>query len=812
MKREDFQRLLENRILCLDGATGTNLMAAGMPLGVCPELWILEHPETLIDLQVRFLEAGTNILYAPTFTCNRIKLKEYHLEDRTTEMNRDLVKLSREAVRRCNQRGYVAGDMTMTGRQLYPIGDLQFEELVEVYKEQAEALLSAGVDLIVVETMMSLQETRAALIAIRELSQDIPVIASLTFREDGKTLFGSTPEVAVVVLQGLGADAVGLNCSTGPDEMTELMADMKRYATIPVFAKPNAGMPELENGVSVYKMTPAHFADCIGSLVDAGANLVGGCCGSSPEHIRAVKQKVRNANPIPPLEHPKRVLTSERKLQEIRLDGPFLVVGERINPTGKKKLQASLREGSLDMVSEMAVSQEENHAHVLDINMGLNGIDEKEMMLRTIYEVTQLVSLPLCIDSSHVDIVEAALRIYPGRALINSVSLESAKCRPLFKIAKKYGAMCILLPVSDEGLPATAEERRANVDQLVRIALEEGLCMEDLCVDGLISTVGADPMAARNALDTIRYSHDVLGLPTICGLSNISFGLPERINVNAAFLTMAITSGLTMAIANPGQEQLMNAAYASDLLLAKDEADKTYVERVRPITGSAAPAAAPAAPKENASGEPSRGPVYDCVLNGSKGRIVEEVKKQMEGGREAKAIIDEDLIPAITRVGELFEEKRFFLPQLIQGANAMDTAIQYLAPFLPSSEGKEPKGVIVFASVEGDVHEIGKNLCVLMLRNYGYQVIDLGKDVPAEDIINAAEEHKAGIIGLSALMTTTMMKMKEVVELAKKRKCKAKIIIGGAVISQSFADEIHADGYSPDANDCVKLVDRLLKK
>ena len=813
MNRSDFQRLLENRILCLDGATGTNLMAAGMPLGVCPEQWILEHPETLIDLQVRFLEAGTNILYAPTFTCNRIKLREYHLEERTVEMNRALVQLSREAVRRCNERGYVAGDMTMTGRQLFPIGDLQFEELVDVYKEQAEALLSAGVDLIVVETMMSLQESRAALIAIRELSEDIPVIVSLTFREDGKTLFGTPPEVAVVVLQGLGADAVGLNCSTGPEEMTELLAAMKQYATVPVFAKPNAGMPELENGVSVYKMTPAHFADCIGSLADAGANLVGGCCGSSPEHIRAVKQRVRNADPVPPLEHPVRVLTSERKLQRIDIDGPFLVVGERINPTGKKKLQASLREGSLDMVSEMAISQEENHAHVLDVNMGLNGIDEKEMMLRTINEVTQLVSLPLCIDSSHVDIIEAALRIYPGRALINSVSLESAKTRPLFKLAKKYGAMCILLPVSDDGLPATAEERRANVAQLVQIALEEGLAPEDLCVDALISTVGADPMAARNALDTIRYAHDELGLPTICGLSNISFGLPERINVNAAFLTMAISSGLTMAIANPGQEQLMNAAYASDLLLAKDGADKIYVERVRPITGSAQPAAAPAAASAASKGqEESRGPVYDCVINGSKGRVIEEVKKQLDSGRDAKAIIDDDLIPAITRVGELFEEKRFFLPQLIQGANAMDTAIQYLVPFLPSSENVEPKGTVVFASVEGDVHEIGKNLCVLMLRNYGYQVIDLGKDVPAEDIIRAAEEQKADIIGLSALMTTTMMKMKEVVELGKARKCKAKIIIGGAVISQSFADEIHADGYSKDANECVKLVDRLLAR
>ena len=812
MTREEFRALLQDRILCLDGATGTNLMAAGMPLGVCPEQWVLEHPDVLVSLQKEFLEAGTNILYAPTFTCNRIKLREYHLEDRTAEMNKALVQLSKKAVRSCNSRGYVAGDMTMTGRQLRPIGDLAFDELVDVYREQAEALIEGGADLLVVETMMSLQECRAALLAIREYSETIPVMVSMTFNEDGKSLFGTPPEVAVIVLQGLGADAVGLNCSTGPEEMTGLLERMKKYASVPVFAKPNAGMPELEDGKSVYKMTPEHFADCMRDMALAGANLAGGCCGSNPSHIRAMKQKLRYIDPVPPLEKPVRVLTSERALQEIPLDGPFLVVGERINPTGKKKLQAELREGSLNLVSEMAVSQEECHAHVLDINMGMNGIDEKEMMLKVIEEVTALTSLPLCIDSSHIDIIEAALRNYPGRALINSVSLETEKCEPLFRIAKKYNAMCILLPVSDDGLPATLEERKQRVDLLVEKACEAGLSREDLIVDGLVSTVGADPMAARMTLDTIAYCHDVLKLPTICGLSNISFGLPERINVNTAFLTMAIAKGLTMAIANPGQDQLMNAAYASDLLLAKPDSDKNYVEKVRalPTTGAVAQAAQSPSAAAAPGKEPSVSPIYDCVINGSKGRILDEVKKALDSGREPKAIIDDELIPAITRVGELFEEKRFFLPQLISGANAMDVAIAHLAPLLKSEDTSEPKGKVVFASVEGDVHEIGKNLCCLMLRNYGYTVIDLGKDVPAEDIIDAAEKEDADIVALSALMTTTMMKMKEVVELAKARKCRAKVIIGGAVISQSFAEEIHADGYSKDANECVKLVDRIL--
>ena len=817
MTREQFRQLVDSQILVLDGATGTNLMSVGMPLGVCPEKWILEHPKKLIDLQTSFIEAGSNIVYAPTFTCNRIKLQEYHLESETVRMNKELVALSKDVIARNNYRGYVAGDMTMTGRQLYPIGDIRFEQLVDVYKEQAAALIEAGSDLIVVETMMSLQETRAALIAIREVSSEIPVIVSMTFNEDGKTLYGTPPEVAVVVLQGLGADAVGINCSTGPEEMVTLVEKMKRYAEIPVFAKPNAGMPELVDGKTVYLMKPEHFADCARKLVYAGASFVGGCCGSNCKHIARLKREVR-ALPAPHInETHRRTLCSETSLLDIPLDGPFLVVGERINPTGKKALQAELREGKLDMVADMAVSQEKNGAAVLDINMGVNGIDEEEMMTKAIYEVTSLTPLPLCIDSSYINVIETALRIYPGRALINSVSLEEKKCRPLFRLAKKYGAMCILLPLSDAGLPETAEEKKNNVRELVRIALEEGLAMNDLVVDGLVSTVGALKEAALMTLDTIRFCHDELKLPTICGLSNISFGLPERINVNTAFLTMAIAEGLTMAIANPGQDQLVNAAYASDLLLNKPEADNIYVTHVRHIDTGVAGAAKPAAGGTDASKGGSAeaagatgSPVYDCVINGNKRQIVDEVKKMIAGGATPKDIIDNELIPAINRVGVLFEEKKFFLPQLISGANAMDAAIEYITPLLNTGETQEKKGTVIFASVEGDIHEIGKNLCVLMLKNYGYNVIDLGKDVPADVIVKAAMDNNAEIIGLSALMTTTMMKMKEVIEYAHKSGCTAKVIIGGAVITESFAKEISADGYSKDANECVKLVQSMI--
>lgn len=803
MTREMFKKLLESRVVILDGATGSNLMAAGMPIGVCPEKWILDNPKALVKLQREFIKAGTNILLAPTFTANRIKLAEYGMEADIEDINKRLVALSKKAVEEEGHRGYVAGDMTMTGKQLYPIGTLELEELIDVYKEQASILAEAGVDLFVVETMMSLAEARAALIAIRETC-NLPVMVSLTFNEDGKTLFGATPEAAVVVLQSLGADAVGINCSTGPAEMAPLIDRMLKYAKVPVFAKPNNGMPELIDGETRYTMTADEFSDHGRILVEKGIRAIGGCCGTTPKHIAALKRKVRNCDFYPETEVLP-ALSSESRVLPIDLDGRFMVVGERINPTGKKKLQAELREGSLDMVIRMAEEQTEKGADVLDINMGMNGIDELEMMKKSIYEVMSVTDLPLCIDSSHVDIIEEALRIYPGRALINSISLESAKCRPLMRIAAKYGAMCILLPLSDKGLPESLEEKKSILHELLKIAEEEGVSRDSIIVDGLVATVGANKLAAIETLQTIEYCKNELRLPTICGLSNISFGLPERINVNTAFLTMAIQSGLTMAICNPGQATLMNAALASDLLLAKKDSDNRYVENVVELIQSDATNAG-LSKKDSIEGTD----IYVDVVKGNKASIVVNVKKALDSGRKPQDIIDNELIPAVNKVGELFEKKKYFLPQLIAGATAMDMAIEYITPYLEIKDDENKKGTVVIATVEGDIHDIGKNLVALMLKNYGYNVIDLGKDVPCEKIIEAAKEYNADIIGLSALMTTTMMKMKEVVDYVRENKLKYKVIIGGAVVSQSFADEIKADGYSKDANEAVKLVDKLL--
>lgn len=815
MTREAFRELVKNGPVLLDGATGTNLQKAGMPVGVCPEQWILENSEVLIDLQKQYVEAGTDILFAPTFTASRIKLKEYGLEDHLEEMNRKLVALSKEAAKGTN--ALVAGDLTMTGEQLYPLGDLMFEDLVDVYKEQAKIIAEAGADLFVVETMMSLQECRAAVLAIREVC-DLPVMVSLTYNEDGRTLYGTDPVTAVVVMQSLGADAVGMNCSTGPEAMLEPIAKMAEYAAIPLLAKPNAGMPELIDGQTVFNVEPEEFAEVGKKLVEEGAAIIGGCCGTTPEHIRALKEAVKGIPVKAPLQTKRRMLTSERKSVEITLDGRFMVIGERINPTGKKKLQAELKEGSLNLVRTMALEQEENGASILDINMGMNGIDEKEMMLRTIYEVTSTVDCPLCIDSSHVDIIEAALRIYPGRALINSISLEKEKFEKLLPIAKKYGAMFILLPLSDEGLPKDSAEKHGIISTIMDEAVRIGMAKEDIIVDGLVATIGANPNAALECFETFSYCKNELELPTACGLSNISFGLPERTYVNTAFLTMAIANGLTMAIANPSQELLMNAAFASDMLLNKKESDIRYIERMNFLSEKYAgmervmvqktPAGTSAAGGETRKESTGSG-VFQAVLKGNKEHVLEEVKKMLDGGAKPDEIINEHLIAAINEVGELFDKKKYFLPQLISSANTMKLAIEYLEPMLERSN-TEAMATIVVATVEGDIHDIGKNLVVLMLKNYGYHVIDLGKDVPADVIVDTAMNEGAKVIGLSALMTTTMMRMKDVVELAKEKGCTAKIVIGGAAITESFSDEIGADGYSKDAAECVKLVERLL--
>ncbi len=818
MNRNDFLKYCENRIVFLDGATGSNLMKAGMPAGVCPEEWILEHRQVLIDLQKAYKDAGSDIVYAPTFTGNRIKLADYGLSDRIREINTELVKLSKEAV---GSDALVAGDLTMTGRQLKPVGDLDFEELIDVYKEQIKILEEAGCDILVVETMMSLQECRAALIAAKEVS-DIAVMVTLTFEADGRTLFGSDPEASAICLEALGAAAIGANCSTGPDKMQSIIEKMSSVTRIPVIAKPNAGLPKVDSdGNTGYDMDSDTFVKEMKVLIDSGASIIGGCCGTAPEYIKGIHDAYKDVkpldirdlegNPVPRKISGRRYLSSERRALSFDLDSLFMIVGERINPTGKKKLQAQLREGSLEMVSEFARNQEEEGASILDINVGMSGIDEKEMMLSVLEEVSSITDLPLCIDTSSPEVMEAALRIYPGRALMNSISLEKGKAERFLPLAKKYGAMFVLLPLSPEGLPKNFDEKLDNIRDLSKMAYDMGLEIEDIVVDGLVATVGADPEAALNTLDTISFCHDN-GYGTICGLSNISFGLPQRMNVNTAFLTMAISRGLTMAIANPSQEMLVNAAFASDLLRHKEGADIRYIQRMDRYSDAAVSVGKEKEVKPESGKEDNFiAIIKKDVLNGSKRTIVKDTQKAVEKGYEPRKILDEALMPAINEVGELFDKGKYFLPQLISGAEAMKLSIGYLEPLLEKDKDESKVlPTIVIATVHGDIHDIGKNLVALMLRNYGFNVIDLGKDVPKEEIIRAAVENNASVIALSALMTTTMKEMKNVVELARKEKIKSKIIIGGAVVTEDYAFEIGADGYSSDAADAVKIVRTIL--
>ncbi len=818
MTKKEFAALTAERMLFLDGATGSNLMRAGMPSGVCPEVWILENREILIRLQEEYVKAGSHILYAPTFSANRIKLDEYGLKEKQREMILELVGLSRQAA---GDRAFVAGDLTMTGEQLAPIGTLKLEELIDIYKEQIGYLVEAGVDLLVVETMMSLQETRAALIAAKETC-DLPVLVTMTFESDGRTLYGTDALTAAVVLASLGADAVGLNCSTGPDKMVELIRSMAQAVKVPVIAKPNAGLPFVDSeGRTCYDMDAAAFTEYMGALIDAGATILGGCCGTTPEFIRRLSEAYKALDPKAYRTshcNYKRYLTSERKTLSFTLDSGFIVVGERINPTGKKKLQEELRQNITDRVLRFTQEQEAAGAGILDINVGMSGIDEKKVMLQALETVTEATSLPLAIDSSHVEVLEAALRHYPGRALVNSVSLEKGKPEKLLPLIKKYGAMFILLPLSDAGLPKDFEERKENIRVLYEAALKEGLCQEDIVVDGLVATVGAQKDAALQTLQTIRFCREK-GFATVCGLSNISFGMPGRSFINSTFLTMAIQNGLTMAIANPCQEMLAGAVFAADLLLNREGADEAYIEfagkvqeqkQREAVYCTEASAANEEKKKETGSEAGLRDVLKNAVLKGNRKGIEGITKEALAQGEEARILLDEVLLPAINLVGDYYDQGTYFLPQLIASAEAMKLSIAVLEEKLGTGAEDENMPVIVMATVEGDIHDIGKNLVVLMLKNHGFRVVDLGKNVKKETIIEAARQYHADLIGLSALMTTTMQKMREVVLYAKEEGIKSKIMIGGAVITEEYAAEIGADGYSADAAEAVRLAKRLL--
>ena len=594
MTRTRFHALIEQRLIQLDGATGTELVKRGMPAGVCPEAWVLEHPEALAAVQQAYAASGSDLVYAPTFGGNPLKLAEFDLEKHTGEINRKLAEISRRAV----PGKLVFGDIAPTGQLVEPFGPLPFEKTVELYKEQVRGLIDGGVDGFAIETMMDLQEARAALIAVRELC-DLPAIVTLTFEPGGRTLTGVHPVSALVTLQAIGADAFGCNCSTGPAEMAEVIRVLKPYAAIPLVAKPNAGMPHLVDGETRFDLAPEPFAEAAVALIDAGANLLGGCCGTSPAHLAALHKKISTGKPLPARQEKSGVVSSPSSFRRLAPEEPFAIIGERINPTGKKALQAELRAGKFDLVRDFAREQSAQGAALLDVNFGLSGIDETAMMRTGVTELVRIGSTPLCIDSTRPETVEAALRLYPGRALLNSISAEKERLEKVLPIAAKYGAMLILLPLTDDGIPESSGARIEALDKLLDAWRAVGGSEHDCVVDALVMTVSADPAAAVAALDFIDDCSRRRGLATVCGLSNVSFGLPNRPAVNAAFLGLAIGRGLDSAIANPAAAGIRETVIAADALLGKDRELEHLLVAFSDFKPGAATAAAASASGES---------------------------------------------------------------------------------------------------------------------------------------------------------------------------------------------------------------------
>ncbi len=788
---------IRERIIILDGATGTELQKRGMTAGVCPEIWCLKNPDIIRDVHAGYRDAGADIVYTATFGANRIKLSQYGSYD-VVEINRELTLLARRAV---GADVLLAGDICSTGRFVRPFGDLDFEEAIDVYKEQVKGLLKGGVDLFVIETMMDIQETRAALIAIKELTDKFTIV-TMTYEENGRTLNGTDPVTALITLQSLGADAVGCNCSTGPEEMTGLIEAMKPWATIPLVAKPNAGMPELVDGKTVFSMGADTFASFGADFVSKGVNLIGGCCGTTPDHIRMLKESVAGRKPVLPVRDSISAVSSARASAIFEGERPLSIVGERINPTGKKALQQELLEGRMSIVRTMAKEQEKLGASLLDVNMGMPGIDEKETMLHAIGNLSVASDLPLVIDSSNIDVMEAALRLYPGRALINSISGESEKLTRLLPVAAKYGAMFILLPLTDGDIPETAEERKKIIKNVFKKATALGFTKSDIVIDGLVMAASSNFKAPVETLKTIEWSSDVFGANTIVGLSNVSFGMPERKWLNAAFLAMAVSKGLTMAIANPGVEELVNTKLAGDVLAGRDMDASRYISHFSQMPPKVKQEDAPShkAPEDE---------VFQSILEGNREDIERLLSVAMDSGMDAQKMVDESMIPAITEVGVLFDRREYFLPQLIASAETMKKGIAFLVPWLGDGKlEKKQKGVIIIATVKGDVHDIGKNIVALMLRNHGFEVVDLGKDVSAEIIIREAARIKPSVIGLSALMTTTMVNMKEVIELAQMESLDCKFMVGGAVVTKAYAKSISAH-YAKDGVEAVRIVEKM---
>ena len=790
-----------------DGAMGTMLQAAGLEEGYCPELFNVEKPNVVKDIHGNYLQHGADIITTNTFGACSLKLEDYGLQDRVAEINTAAVKVAKEAIAMYKPEARVAGSMGPTGRFLQPLGNMSFDSIYESYREQADALIEAGVDFIIIETIIDVQEMRAALLASLDAREaagktkdQVQIICQFSFSKDGRTITGTPPEVATTIVEAIGADIIGINCSLGPEQIEPLIKKIASVTNLPISCQPNAGMPQLINKQTVFPLSAENMGPLMIPIADAGASYLGGCCGTTPAHIQSIANAIKNHTPKKrPHVEAKTIITSRTKLLELGHGVKPLIIGERINPTGRKILAQELRDGSFIRVKRDALDQVEAGADILDVNMGVAGMDQSPLMEKAIFDLSMLVETPLSIDTLDPAAMEIALKNYPGRALINSVNGEEESITHVMPLAKRYGAALLCLPICSGDLPEKAEDRVALADSIVNRAYSYGLKPQDLLLDPLVLTLASGEDSARQTLRTLQLYKEKFGFPTVMGLSNISFGMPQRPYLNGQFLTMALASGLTTPIMNPLNYAAKKAFISSTTLLGWDPGSAQFIKDYGYEDETTAPGnAAPKGPAKASfdSNDPLAN-IRTCVEQGEKEAIVDLVKKALADGIDPLDITKKGLSEAMNVVGEKFGSGKLFLPQVMLAAETMQAAFNTIKEIIPASDSLD-KGTVVVATVKGDIHDLGKNIVAALLENNGYKIIDLGKDVEPEVIVQAIKDNKASMVGICSLMTTTMPQIDNTIAAIREAGLDTKVMVGGAVVSQDYADQAGADLYAKD--------------